>query len=521
LENQKNLEALTKSAGLIDLGGAANLWCCKGVVMASLGPDSPGPLQPDHNRELSLRERIVQAEEISRAALEKLIDLDSMPELKAELSLNGEVSWAKHEPLSISLMEARTIAARLFKSSMAKSGDRMVVEVTPDTIGVVEQVLELCDKNNVEVEFDFRNFAREAIMAKHLSDDAAEGQPSALKMLAQYRLNLYQGVDKALRVITNPDSSIEAFSDRAKSNALERHMAPRQAAFRDGSLHYIVTIIPTASDARLDGIEHSEYLRLFLEACDQPWEEIHEAQNKLKEKFDRANRVRITNSDGTDITFEITGQTFANSVVMKNLPGSEIFSSALREGASGTIVAKGRFQYGASGTIEDIKLVFEKGRIVDFDARIGKTALAEILAMDDAQGEGSRHLGELAFGTNPHLRQHMINRLLVEKICGSFHVAIGSCYNYDVYCGEPVQLKNGNKSVAGVHWDVTTMLRGKAGHVELVYDTPQGEDKECVQLNGEWLVPGCDVLNLGWGALPPARAPAWWGQRYPAGYSQN
>ena len=37
---------------------------------------------------------------------------------------------------------------------------------------------------------------------------------------------------------------------------------------------------------------------------------------------------------------------------------------------------------------------------------------------DDKQGEGVRYLGEIGIGTNPHLRRHVVNGLLVEKIGG-------------------------------------------------------------------------------------------------------
>jgi aminopeptidase len=197
-------------------------------------------------------------------------------------------------------------------------------------------------------------------------------------------------------------------------------------------------------------------------------------------------------------------------VVAKNLPGSEFFSSALREGVNGTLVSNGKFQFRNSGTIEDITLVFNDGRIVDFDARVGKEALAKIIDADKDKGEGSRYLGELGIGTNPHLRRHLINALLVEKVSGSFHLAIGACYTYTSYEGEPVKIQNGNSSANGVHWDITTLLRGNGGHIELMYDTDGGEVKESVQQNGNWLVKGTEVLNDGWEALPADQRPAWW-----------
>ena len=78
-------------------------------------------------------------------------------------------------------------------------------------------------------------------------------------------------------------------------------------------------------------------------------------------------------------------------------------------------------------------------------------------------------------------------------------------------------LQNGNQSEAGVHWDLTTILRGKNGTIEV--DFEDGAGYQTVQSNGDWLVEGCEVLNQGWGVLPEEAQPAWWKERYPEGYT--
>lgn len=490
---------------------SSNYFIGKHIVCSQIDPASQAPA-------ISYRERIIEAEKALRAATDEKFNVTQTPELHAELSEKGEKTWDQLQSLPISLEDAQILAKQLFRSSRAQRGELIVVECTHETLGVAEEVLKICDQEGVLVKFDLRNYAREAIFAKHLSDRAAEGEKSQLALFAQERLQLYDGVFKTLRVANNPDPGIKEFDDSDKNDQLTRYMSPLMQRFRSGDLHYIVTRPPTASDAALDGMEHHAYIKLFMEACDQPWDEIKTAQYVLKEKFDRANKIRITSSDGTDLTLDITGQTFANSVVLKNLPGSEIFSAALREGVNGKLVAKGKFQYNTSGIIEDITLVFEQGRIVSFDARVGRDELAKIIQMDEGKGEGSRYTGEIGIGTNPHLRRHLVNRLLVEKISGSFHIAIGSCYSYTVYDGEPVSLRNGNSSASGVHFDITAVIRGKAGNMELFYGEGNSQQRETVQLNGNWLVPGCEVLNIGWNALPEKQRPKWWKERYPQGY---
>jgi len=291
----------------------------------------------------------------------------------------------------------------------------------------------------------------------------------------------------------------------------QKLIRPLQKRIMNGDLFYTLTVLPTVIDAELDGVDFDEYVQLFFELCNQPWKQIEIAQDRLIEGFDKARQVRITNNDGTDVTFEIDGFTFVNSVVAKNIPGAEIFSAPNRTGVNGRIVAKGKFQEGSSGVIEDITLEFKDGRIVDFAAARGQGDLSDLITVDDLLGEGTRYLGELGIGTNPHLRQHVINGLLVEKIGGSFHVALGNAYQYTEYCGRKVNLDNGNRSTTGVHWDLTTMLRDKEGRMYL--------DDKVVQANGDWLGEEFEVLNKGWGAVSQNEQPDWWQTKFEHGYN--
>jgi len=178
------------------------------------------------------------------------------------------------------------------------------------------------------------------------------------------------------------------------------------------------------------------------------------------------------------------------------------FSAPVKEGVNGILVSKGRFQYGSKGIIEDLRFEFKKGKVVKYSARKGKKALETIMKADDRHGQGVKYLGEIGLGTNPHLRRHVVNGLLVEKIGGSFHVALGSCYTFKEYLGTPVKIDNGNVSFSSTHWDVTTMLRGKAGKMYL--------DGELIQEDGDWIGKEFRVLNEGWGAVDKKMRPSWW-----------
>jgi aminopeptidase len=252
-------------------------------------------------------------------------------------------------------------------------------------------------------------------------------------------------------------------------------------------------------------MDYDDYVTLFFEMCDQPWEQIQKAQEILIQKFDAAHSIHITNDDGTDVVMMLDDTdgrpfTFCNSVIAKNVPGSEIFSAPRRDSVNGMIIAKGRFSppHDPSKIIENLTLKFESGRIVSFAAEKGAAEFQAFLDRDP----NNAYAGELGIGTNPHLGRHVINGLLVEKIGGSFHIALGDCYTYKTYEGKPVHLMNGNETNTADHWDMTTLLRGHGGNIEL--------DGVQVMENGRWIDPALAVLNQGWATVPIAERPDYW-----------
>lgn len=185
-----------------------------------------------------------------------------------------------------------------------------------------------------------------------------------------------------------------------------------------------------------------------------------------------------------------------------------MFASPIRDSVNGKLVAKGKFQYDDGGVIEDITLEFKDGRVIVFDAAKGRDSLAKIIEADDGKGEGSRYIGEFAMGTNPWLKQHLINGLLVEKISSSFHIALGDSYSYEEYDGKKVVLNNHNTSKSGVHWDITTMMKGPKSRIILDEGTPNAY---VVMQAGKYPDPALRVFNEGWAAVKDK--PPYWKER--------
>jgi aminopeptidase len=101
--------------------------------------------------------------------------------------------------------------------------------------------------------------------------------------------------------------------------------------------------------------------------------------------------------------------------------------------------------------VRDIHLAWENGVLVRAESSTEQDFLRSILDRD----EGSKAIGEFAFGTNPKVTRFSNDILIDEKIGGTIHIALGRAYPE---CGGT------NKSA--IHWDIVKDTR-KEGTVYL------------------------------------------------------
>ena len=117
----------------------------------------------------------------------------------------------------------------------------------------------------------------------------------------------------------------------------------------------------------------------------------------------------------------------------------------------------------AGREVQDLRLTFRDGRVVDASASKNEPYLIEMLDQD----AGARALGECAIGTNYSIKQYTRNTLFDEKIGGTCHLALGSTYP-----------ETGGKNTSGLHWDMVCDLR-EGGSISA--------DGKVFHKNGDWL----------------------------------
>lgn len=174
------------------------------------------------------------------------------------------------------------------------------------------------------------------------------------------------------------------------------------------------------------------------------WKAHNEILHKHNEMLNNYNfkALKFKNGKGTDLTVGLVknhvwaggNEKSTKGIVFNpNLPTEESFTMPEKKGVNGTVYATKPLNYNGA-LIEDFWLTFKDGKVVDFDAKSSKEALASLVNYDD----GSCYLGEVALISHdsPISNSNILffNTLFDEN--ASCHLALGRAY--------PMNVKGGN-----------------------------------------------------------------------------
>lgn len=147
---------------------------------------------------------------------------------------------------------------------------------------------------------------------------------------------------------------------------------------------------------------------------------LDSSQNQVAQQLTNGQNVHITTPLGTDLYLQISGRPIHQD--HDGLPRGEVYVAPLETSAEGVAVIDRAFIRGQP--VEQLKLTFERGKVVQIDASEAEPVrlLKELLAV--STGDKDR-IAELGLGLNPGVDQLTGDILLDEKINGSVHIAIG------------------------------------------------------------------------------------------------
>jgi aminopeptidase len=258
----------------------------------------------------------------------------------------------------------------------------------------------------------------------------AHGSDEQLEFVSPIELREMDTIDAAISIWS--ETNTRSFS-RADPDRRQRQLAAqRQVAIRRrdrvtrGELRWCGTLCPTNAHAQDAEMSLDDYEDFVFRAChvldDDPvghWLRIGEQLQARAAELGSVRELHIA-GDGTDLTVLVEGRKWRAAHGRQNVPDGEVYTSPVENGINGTI----RFAFPAvfSGReMDDVRLRFEHGRIVQADAAGGEAYLKSLLEMD----EGASGVGEIAFGLNYEIDRFTRNILFDEKIGGTMHLALG------------------------------------------------------------------------------------------------
>ena len=180
--------------------------------------------------------------------------------------------------------------------------------------------------------------------------------------------------------------------------------------------------------------------------------------NEMSFKF-----LKYKSKKGTDLTIELpkghkwvaAGDTVNSkgTEFTANMPTEEVFTLPHKDGINGVVYSTKALNYNGN-IIDEFKLEFKDGKVVDFEAKKGYEVLKSLLETD----EGSVSLGEVAlvpYDSPISNTNTMFYETLFDENA-SCHLAIGRAYPFNIENGEkmtPEELKEKGVNDSLVHVD--------------------------------------------------------------------
>ncbi len=236
----------------------------------------------------------------------------------------------------------------------------------------------------------------------------------------------------------------------------------------EGKLKWVGLPYPINAQAQEAAMSLAEYEDFVYSSClvdnEDPiveWKKIHKQQEKICEFLNQVNEIHIKGED-TDLTFNVKDRKWENCDGKFNMPDGEICTAPIENSANGTI----RFTFPGiySGReIEDIKLKFRDGKVVEASAAKGDELLQQILKI-----EGADRIGEAAIGTNYGITRFTKNMLFDEKMGETIHMALGASFP-----------EHGGLNKSAIHWDILKDMK-KDGEIYA--------DEKLFYKNGKFLI---------------------------------
>lgn len=288
-----------------------------------------------------------------------------------------------------------------------------------------------------------------------------------------------------------------------------KKMAIRQKAFAEASKEVREYTMASKTQWAIVAVPNEEWAKLMFPeleneaAIERLWDEImkcvyidetndpisvwEQRDIQFQARINKLNelnfkQLHFTNELGTDLYIGLIanhiwggGSELSQCQIRfnANIPTEEVFTAPDRNNVNGVVYASRPLLYNGN-LIKDFHFIFENGKVVEYDAKEGKSVLKEMLEMD----EGSRSLGEVAlvpYDSAISQSQLLFYTTLFDENA-SCHLALGNAYPSTVKDG----LTKSEEELKQLGFNISLI------HVDFMFGTADMNVKGETQ-NGDWV----------------------------------
>jgi len=236
-----------------------------------------------------------------------------------------------------------------------------------------------------------------------------------------------------------------------------------------GLFGWTLCMVPTPALAEHASISMGRYSQEVIRACfldhDDPvnrWEQTYKDIGEIK-KWLNSLQIKLLHLESETVDLRIRPGTKRKWVGLSghNIPSFEIFVSPDWRGTEGVYFSN-QPSFRSGNRVENIKLIFKKGRAVQIEAEKGEEFAVKQSSMD----KGAARVGEFSLTDKrfSRINRFMANTLYDENYGGRYgnsHVALGSSYS-DTFDGDRSKLTAQMKKELGFnesafHWDLVNI----------------------------------------------------------------
>lgn len=348
-------------------------------------------------------------------------------------------------------MEDESLSKILVNHSLKlKKSEKVLIELNGISgINLVRELLKECKRVGA---YPFFNIIENDLLKLSLECYSKESliQYAELDLERMKKMDAYIGINACENNFELANIETQIMNDYNNIYIKPIHFDERVKNKKWCILRYPTNLLAEKSKMSLQ--EFKQYY--YNVCCDIDYNVISKKMDVLVRKLNKTNKIQIKSND-TDLVLYLNGMNSNKYVGNFNLPDCEVATAPNINRVDGYIAFNTDTCYNGN-FFSNIKLVFKEGKVISALCENGNlNKLIEILNEDD----GSRYVGEFAFGLNPKITKAIGDPLFDEKIIGSIHIALGNSIPFS---------DNGNSS--SIHWDLVKILRKEYGGGEIFFD---------------------------------------------------